>query len=184
MAIKASVNVPLGSSAPEFNLPDTITGSQISFDKKNTNKPTIVMFICNHCPYVIHVMDGIIKLANDYIPKGIAFAAISSNDPVQYPADGPDKMKIFAKKYKFPFPYLFDASQQVAKDYNALCTPDFYVFNNDMLLIYHGQMDNSRPGSNDIVDGRDLRQALDSIIENKSLDMIQRASIGCSIKWK
>ena len=142
------------------------------------------MFICNHCPFVKHVQTGLVKLANDYLPKGISFVAISSNDVKNYPDDSPERMKEVAKQFGYPFPYLYDESQDIARAYGAACTPDFYIFDKDLKCVYRGQMDDSRP-SNDIpVTGKDIRAALDAILAGKSVSEDQKPSIGCNIKWK
>ena len=142
------------------------------------------MFICNHCPFVIHVIYQIVAVANDYLSKDIGFVAISSNDIINYPDDSPEKMKELAIKKNFPFPYLYDPTQEVAKDYDAACTPDFSVFDSQLKCIYRGQLDDSRPGNNEPVNGKDLRLVLDLSLKNKKLDFIQKPSIGCNIKWK
>jgi len=142
------------------------------------------MFICNHCPFVIHVNTELVTLAHDYAKKGIKCIAISSNDVVNYPQDSPEKMKIHAEKEGYPFPYLFDADQSIAKAYDAACTPDFYVFDSNLELTYRGQLDDSRPGNNIPVSGKDLRHALDCLVETLENKTTQKPSIGCGIKWK
>ena len=184
MAFTESNMLPLGSVAPPFALPDTISGKTIRLEDIASDIATVVMFICNHCPYVLHVNDEIVRLANDYISQGISFVAISSNDVNNYPEDGPDKMKQVAEKLKYPFPYLYDESQQVAKAYDAACTPDFFIYDKDLRLVYRGQLDDSRPGNEIPVTGKDIRQALDCIINNQPVPELQRPSIGCNIKWK
>ena len=189
MARTPSVMVALGQKAPGFTLPDTVTGKQISLDDVkgepgNYRVATVVMFICNHCPFVKHVNDELVKLANDYKNKRVGFAAISSNDAVNYPEDAPDKMKKEALQLKYPFPYLYDETQQVAKAFNAVCTPDFFIYDKDLLLVYRGQLDDSRPGNEIPVTGKDIRLALDCLINNQPVQDLQRASIGCNIKWK
>jgi len=142
------------------------------------------MFICNHCPFVKHVQQGLVKLANDYISKGVSFVAISSNDVIAYPEDSSQRMREVARQFSYPFPYLYDETQEVARAYQAACTPDFYIFNKDLRCIYRGQMDGSRP-SNDIpVTGNDIRAALDAILAGKAVKSEQKPSIGCNIKWK
>ncbi len=184
MARTPSNMLPLGTIAPDFTLPDVISGKNISLKEFASDKATVVMFICNHCPYVVHVLDGILKLANDYRLQGISFVAISSNDVENYPQDSPEKMKELAFKNNFPFPYLYDESQEVARAYDAACTPDFYVFDNLLKLVYRGQMDGARP-SNDIpVTGEDLRKALDAVLKGEEVFGEQRPSLGCNIKWK
>jgi peroxiredoxin len=184
MARTPSNMVALGNKAPAFTLPDTITGKQISFDDIKDEVATVVMFICNHCPFVKHVIAELVKLANDYKNKGIGFVAISANDAENYPDDAPDKMKATALRLKYPFPYLYDETQQVAKAYDAACTPDFFIYNKNMELVYRGQIDDSRPGNEIPVTGKDIRHALDCLINNQPVPAVQRPSIGCNIKWK
>lgn len=184
MALTLSNMLPIGTLAPHFSLPDTVSGSIKSLNEIASDKGTVVMFLCNHCPYVIHVNPELVKLADEYIAKGVAFVAISSNDAVNYPQDGPEKMSIHAKENGYPFPYLYDESQEVAKAYDAACTPDFYVFDGSMRLVYRGQMDGSRPNSGIPLTGEDLRKALDNLLEGKAQAEIQRPSAGCNIKWK
>tara|TARA_Y100000385_G_scaffold166289_1_gene172354 strand:- start:3536 stop:4090 length:555 start_codon:yes stop_codon:yes gene_type:complete len=184
MARTPTTQIPLGFKAPKFNLPDVISNKNISLNDIDQSKGLVVMFICNHCPYVIHVMDEIINIANYYQKKGIGFVAINSNDVINYPDDDPSKMKLFAQEKKFPFPYLYDESQKTAKDYDAACTPDFSVFDKELNCIYRGQMDNARPKNDAPNDGKDLRKVLDYILENKKLDFEQKPSLGCNIKWK
>ena len=184
MAATESNMMPLGAKAPDFNLPDTISGINKSLKELRSDKATVVMFICNHCPFVKHVQKGLVKLTNEYIPKGISFIAISANDVETYPEDSPQRMKEVAKQLGYPFPYLYDESQAIARAYGAACTPDFYIFDKDMKCVYRGQMDDSRP-SNDIpVTGKDIRAALDAILADKPVNPEQKPSIGCSIKWK
>jgi peroxiredoxin len=184
MARTPTNQIPLGFKAIEFNLPDVITGEKVSLNQVSKKNGLVVIFICNHCPYVIHVIDQIVKLAKDYLDKEIGFVAISSNDVVNYPDDDPKKMKLFAKEKDFPFPYLYDESQDIAKLYDAACTPDYSVFNSELNCVYRGQLDDSRPSNNESVNGKDLRLVLDYILENKKIDFIQKPSIGCNIKWK
>lgn len=184
MAATESNMMPLGTKAPNFNLADAISGKNKSLKELKSDKATVVMFICNHCPFVKHVQTGLVKLANDYLPKGISFVAISSNDVKNYPDDSPGRMKEVAKQFGYPFPYLYDESQDIARAYGAACTPDFYIFDKDLKCVYRGQMDDSRP-SNDIpVTGKDIRAALDAILAGKSVSEDQKPSIGCNIKWK
>lgn len=184
MTLTASNMMPLGTVAPEFTLIDTKTNTKKSLNEMKSNLATVIMFICNHCPFVKHVQKELINLANDYQKKGISFIAISSNDIVNYPEDGPSKMKEIAEKFQYPFPYLYDEFQQVAKNYQAACTPDFYVFDNNMQCIYRGQLDDSRPGNNISVTGKDLRNALDNVLTGKPIASVQKPSMGCNIKWK
>ena len=172
-----------GKKPHDFNLLG-VDGSYWTLEKCMGKNGLLVMFICNHCPYVIHVIDEIINIANDYQKKGISFVAISSNDVINYPEDDPSKMKLFAQDKKFPFPYLYDESQKIAKDYDAACTPDFSVFDKKLKCIYRGQMDNARPKNDSPNDGKDLRKVLDYTLENKEIDFEQKPSLGCNIKWK
>lgn len=184
MAATPSSMVPIGFKAPDFNLLEPLTNSFKSLQELKSDKATMVMFICNHCPFVKHVNDQLVKLAVDYQPKGISFIAINSNDTENYPEDSPEKMKQYAVKLKYPFPYLFDESQNVAKAYDAACTPDFYIFDKEMKCIYRGQLDDSRPSNGKPVSGKDIRQALDAIISGKEVSKVQIPSIGCNIKWR
>lgn len=176
--------IPLGFKAPTFSLTDTISDKTFSLDQLKGEKATVIMFICNHCPYVVHVRDELIKLGNDYKDKGISFVAISSNDIIKYPDDAPEKMKALGLQLNFPFPYLYDETQEVAKAYHAACTPDFSIFDHDLKCIYRGQLDDSRPGNKIPVTGQDIRAALDAVLNNTPIHMEQKPSIGCSIKWK
>jgi thiol-disulfide isomerase/thioredoxin len=185
MAATPSVMLPLGTPAPEFELPDTVSGKKLTFNDIKGSKGTVVMFICNHCPYVKHVNKELVRLAKDYIPKGIGFVAISANDISRYPDDAPDKMKKTALELGYPFPYLYDEPQDTARAYQAACTPDFFVFDANDKLVYRGQLDDSRPGNNVPVSGKDMRKALDWLLEGKTIpEEEQKPSIGCSIKWK
>jgi len=185
MAATPSTMLPLGTPAPDFKLIDTVTGRYLTYDDIKGPKGTVVMFICNHCPYVKHVNNELVRVANDYMPKGIGFVAISANDITRYPEDAPDKMKETAERLGYPFPYLYDESQDTARAYQAACTPDFFVFDADGKLVYRGQLDDSRPGNEKPVTGKDLRRALDYLLEGKMIpEEEQFPSIGCSIKWK
>lgn len=184
MAQTASNMLALGTKAPDFLLPATNFNTTFNFEECKGNKGTLVMFICNHCPFVIHVINEIVMIANDYRVQGLGVVAISSNDIVKYPQDSPERMADFALENKLDFPYLFDETQKVAKEYKAACTPDFYLFNNQDKLIYRGQLDDSRPSNGIPVSGSDLRNAIDSIIYNRHLNEVQKPSIGCGIKWK
>lgn len=172
----------LGTKAPNFHLQDTVTGNYYSLDDLQSEKATVIMFICNHCPYVIHVNPELVRIANDYRSKGVSFIAISSNDAENYPDDGPNEMRLVAKVLKYPFPYLYDKRQEVAKAYNAACTPDFYVFNKDMNLSYRGRLDDSRPGNDISLSGTDLRNAIDQTLIDQEIPS-QFPSMGCNIKW-
>jgi len=184
MALTESNMLPLGTPAPDFTLPDTVSGTEKSFADIKGEKGTVVVFSCNHCPFVVHINDELVSIANDYNNRGVGFVAISSNDVDNYPADSPDKMAIVAKVLQYPFPYLYDASQSVARAYDAACTPDFYIFDAADKLIYRGRMDGSRPGNNLPVTGADLRSALDAVILGVKEISPQIPSAGCNIKWK
>ena len=183
MARTPSNMLPLGTIAPGFNLPDTITDKMVSLGQIKGVNGTLIMFICNHCPFVKHVNSTITQLATNYQAKGIAFIAISSNDVVNYPQDAPELMKQTALTENYSFPYLFDESQEVAKAYEAACTPDFYLFDNTLKLAYRGQLDDSRPGNGIPSTGLDLSNAMEALLNNKPINPIQKPSIGCNIKW-
>ncbi len=184
MARTESKMLALGTIAPEFNLPDTISDKMVSFAQVKSDQATVVMFICNHCPYVIFVNEEIVKLAKAYQEKGVAFVAISSNDVENYPQDSPEKMKSHAAAVGYPFPYLYDESQEVAKAYDAACTPDFYLFDGAAKLVYRGQLDAARPHLDKLVNGEDLRAAIDAVLAGTAVNDFQRPSMGCNIKWK
>ncbi|MBC8144568.1 MAG: thioredoxin family protein [bacterium] len=183
MAI-SSVMLALNTEAPSFSLTDAVSGRVMSLDELASDTATVVMFICNHCPYVKHVNAGMASIANDYTPRGISFVAISANDPSQYAEDAPENMKKVAEKEGWSFPYLFDESQETARAYSAACTPEFYVFDGDRKLVYRGQFDDSRPNDGKPVTGSDVRAALAAILSGKPVSDNQIASIGCGIKWK
>ncbi|MEN8249252.1 MAG: thioredoxin family protein [Bacteroidota bacterium] len=184
MALTPSNMLPLGTEAPDFQLPDVVSGNQVALDELLEAHGLLVMFICNHCPYVKHVQEQLVLISNDYQGKGIGIVAISSNDVEMYPEDSPDAMREVAKKWQFHFPYLFDETQEVAKAYDAACTPDFYLFNGKKELVYRGQLDDSRPGNEKPVTGHDLRVALDDLIAGNPISENQIPSVGCNIKWK
>ena len=184
MVATPSVMIPLGTTAPDFSLPDTVSGVDFSLGALKSDTATVVMFICNHYPFVKHVQPELVQLAKDYQPSGIAFVAISSNDVDNYPADSPENMKADAERLGYPFPYLYDESQEVARAYSAACTPDFFIFDGDLKLVYRGQLDDSRPGNGVPVTGRDIRNALDNILTGQPVGAEQRPSVGCNIKWK
>jgi len=184
MAFTESNMLPIGTVAPDFSLPDTVSGKTVSLGDVATDKAIVVMFLCNHCPYVIHVNAEIVRVANDYLKKGVGFVAISSNDAVHYPDDAPDKMKIVAEREGYNFPYLYDETQEVARAYDAACTPDFYVFDENQKLAYRGRLDDSRPRSGTPLTGKDLRAALDTVLDGHQPDERQYPSAGCNIKWK
>lgn len=184
MARTASNMMPLGTVAPNFILPDTISGKTMALNQIKGEKGTVIMFICNHCPYVKHVNPVITQLADKYQSKGIAFIGISSNDVENYPQDAPHLMKQTAIDEKYSFPYLYDESQEVARTFEAACTPDFYLFDKKLGLIYRGQLDDSRPGNEIPPSGIDLSEALEALLNNTPLNQVQKPSIGCNIKWK
>lgn len=184
MSATESNMIPLGTEAPEFTLFDTTIGKQKSLKELKSKRATVIFFICNHCPFVKHIDVQLVKLSEEYMAKGIAFLAISSNDVDNYPQDAPLLMAKEALVVGYPFPYLYDETQDVAKAYKAACTPDFFVFDGDMKCAYRGQLDNSRPGNGLPVTGKDLRNALDEILVGKEVSKVQIPSIGCNIKWK
>jgi len=176
--------LPLGLKAHDFNLQDTVSQEIKSLNTLKGQMATVIMFICNHCPFVLHINKTLVTLANKYIDKGVGFIAISSNDVENYPQDSPELMAVQAQKLRYPFPYLYDETQEVAKAYQAACTPDFFVFDAELKLAYRGQFDASRPNNGIPATGKDLSKALDFILENKPVDFEQKPSIGCNIKWK
>lgn len=184
MAQTESKMLPLGTIAPDFTLLDAVSLNTVSLQNVRGKKGTVVMFICNHCPFVKHINDEIVRISNDYRVTGFGFVAISSNDVEKYPEDSPLEMWRTAQRIGYPFPYLFDKTQEVAKAYDAACTPDFYLFNAELKLVYRGQLDNSRPGNGIPVNGRDLREALDNIMSNNPQRKDQKPSMGCNIKWR
>lgn len=184
MSLTPSNTFPIGKTAPNFELINTIDQKKVSLIENKGENGTAIFFICNHCPFVIHVNDELVKLANDYKHKGINFIAISSNDIENYPQDRPELMQQHAEKLQYPFPYLYDETQEVAKAYDAACTPDLYLFDEDLKAVYHGQLDDSRPGNKIPVTGEDFRSAIDALLKNKSILETQKPSIGCNIKWK
>jgi len=184
MAHTPSNMLPLGTKAPDFKLMDTITDENTTLDDCKGLKATLIMFICNHCPFVKHVNTEIVRMSKDFKSKGINFIAISSNDVEKHPEDAPHRMKETAKNEGYIFPYLYDASQLVAKSYKAACTPDFYLFDDQLSLVYRVQLDDSRPGNGKPVNGSDIRNALNALLDNASICQEQNPSIGCNIKWK
>jgi peroxiredoxin len=183
MALTPSTMLPLGTAAPDFKLPDT-SGQIVSLADFKAAPALLVIFMCNHCPYVVHIRAGLAQLARDYLPRGAAIVGINSNDAVEYPADSPARMKDEAKSAGYLFPYLYDETQAVAKAYRAACTPDIFLFDRDRRLVYRGQFDDSRPGNGLPVTGKDLRAALDAVLAGRPVSPDQKASIGCNIKWK
>ena len=184
MALTPSNPFPLHTIAPEFSLEDSVTGKTFNLQQLKGKQATVIMFICNHCPFVIHVNSKLVELANQFKSQGVNFIAISSNDVENYPQDAPDKMKEVAAENKYPFPYLYDPIQDVAKAYDAACTPDFYVFDKDLKSTYHGRLDDSRPGNDKPLTGKDLIAAINSTLNNDIPLKNQLPSMGCNIKWK
>lgn len=183
MARTPSNMLPLGTKAPEFGLLDTVSDKTLNLQTIKGEKGTVIMFICNHCPFVIHVNPEISRLGKEYQTQGIAFIAISSNDVENYPQDAPLLMKEVAREQLYSFPYLYDETQKIAEAYQAACTPDFYLFDGNLELVYRGQLDDSRPGNGIPLTGSDLRSAMDAMLNNKKVDSNQKPSIGCNIKW-
>ena len=184
MARTASTMLALGTQAPDFQLPDVVSGEPISLATFAGKKALVVIFLCRHCPFVKHVQDELAKLGQDYAAKSVGVVAISANDAVNYPDDAPAGLKTMAKELGFTFPLCYDESQETAKAYTAACTPDFFLFNADRQLVYRGQLDDSRPGNEQPVNGQDLRAAIDAVLSDQAIDAEQKPSIGCNIKWK
>lgn len=184
MALTPSTMIPLGSIAPNFALLDVCTNKSLSLSDYKSDIATVIMFICNHCPYVKHIQKKLVDIANHYQTKGIRFIAINSNDIKAFPDDSPAEMKRIATEFAYPFPYLFDETQMTAGDYKAACTPDFYVFDAQLKCVYRGRFDAATPGNSVPVTGSDLSSALDAILENRPVNEEQKQSIGCNIKWK
>ncbi|MBX2991282.1 MAG: thioredoxin family protein [Bacteroidetes bacterium] len=184
MASTLSTMLPLGTPVPAFSLPDVVSGKTISLETFKDKNALLAMFICRHCPYVKHIQDEIARIGRDYANKSVGIVAITSNDAVQYPDDSAESSAEMAKELGFTFPFCFDESQEVAKAYNAACTPEFYLFDASRRLVYRGQLDDSRPKNDIPVTGRDVRAALDAVLDGKSANPNQIPSIGCNIKWK
>jgi peroxiredoxin len=180
----ASTMLALGTKAADFKLLDTVSDKLLSLQELKSATATVIMFICNHCPYVKHLQQKLVETANTYQAKGVSFIAINSNDTKNYPSDSPDKMKIEAEKNAYPFPYLFDETQEVAKAYHAACTPDFYIFDADLTCVYRGRFDESTPANGKVVTGKDLSDALDCMLTGEQVSKDQKYSLGCNIKWK
>jgi peroxiredoxin len=184
MAKTLSTMIPLGTKAPDFKLLDTVTNTWMTLDELKSPIATIIMFICNHCPYVKHIQKQLVIIANQYQAKETRFIAISSNDVINFPADSPALMREEAVTHHYPFPYLYDETQEIAKAYHAACTPDFFIFDKDLLCVYRGRFDDATPGNDKSVTGSDLSAALDAILKGNKIESEQVASIGCNIKWK
>ena len=184
MVLTPSTMVPLGSSAPDFNLKDVVSGAPFSLASFASKKALLVMFICRHCPYVQHIKDELTRLDKSYRGKDLALVGISSNDADNYPDDAPESLRGFAVEQDWHFPFLYDATQETAKIYTAACTPDFFLYDAKRKLVYRGQLDDSRPGNGKPVTGKDLREAIDAVLADKPSPSVQKASIGCNIKWK
>ncbi|MEB3272579.1 MAG: thioredoxin family protein [Prochlorothrix sp.] len=183
MARTESVMIPLGTRAPDFQLPDVTTGETLSPVHFRDRKGLLVMFICQHCPFVKHIEPEIARLDRDYRPQGLGMIAISANSTLTHPQDSPEFLQQQAQRLGFQFPYCFDATQAVAKAYNAVCTPDFFLFDADQCLVYRGQLDDSRPGNDIPVTGKDLRAAIEAVLADRPVNPEQKPSIGCNIKW-
>ncbi len=179
-----STMLPLGTALPDFSLVDAASGSRVSADDLADRSALLVMFICNHCPFVKHVVDELGRLGEDYLPRGVGIVAINSNDVDAYPQDGPEHMKRLVEREGWEFSFLLDETQEVAKTFGAACTPDFFLFDADRCLAYRGQLDDSRPGSGRPVTGRDLRAALEAVLAGEPVPEDQKPSIGCNIKWR
>jgi peroxiredoxin len=184
MAVESSKDLPLGTRAPDFALPDTVSGRTIRLGDYAASPALLVAFICNHCPYVQHIRAAFVEFAREFQPRGLAVVAISANDPEAYPQDSPEQMAIEAKKSGFTFPYLFDRTQQTAKAYHAVCTPEFYLFDAAQRLVYRGRFDASRPNSQVPVTGSELRAAAEAVLAGRQPAADQKPSIGCGIKWR
>jgi peroxiredoxin len=184
MALTPSTMLALGTPAPDFQLPDVVSAKTISLATFARQKALLVMFICRHCPYVVHVREELARLGRDYATKDLGIVAISANDVANYPDDAPDQLKAMATELGFTFPFCYDESQETAKAYTAACTPDFFLFGPDRTLVYRGQLDDSRPGNGKPLNGRDLRAAIDAVLAGKPVSQDQRPSMGCNIKWK
>jgi peroxiredoxin len=184
MAIESLSSIPLGTPAPDFSLTDVVDGRRVSLASLPPAQALLVMFICRHCPYVVRVREEILRIAGQYQPQGVSFVAICSNDAISYPDDSPGKLREMAVEHKFPFPLLYDETQEVARAYDAQCTPDFFLYDSRRRLAYHGRLDESTPGNGLAVTGREMREALDAVLAGRQAPAVQKPSIGCSIKWK
>jgi peroxiredoxin len=184
MVKTASTMLALGTTAPEFHLPNVVSGETISLATFSGSKALLLMFICQHCPFVKHVQSELAKIGHDYGNRPLAIVAISANDVANYPDDSPQKLKQMAQELNFNFPVCYDESQSVSKSYTAACTPDFFLFDGSSKLVYRGQLDDSRPSNDVPVTGQDLRQAINAVLEDREIDFEQKPSIGCNIKWR
>lgn len=184
MVMTLSSMIPLGTTAPEFDLFNPATGKSQNLQTLKGEHATVIMFICNHCPFVKHITQELAQLGKDYQSKGIGFIAINSNDVDHYPDDSPENMVLEVQRRGYSFPYLFDETQEIARAYHAECTPDFFIFDQQLRCVYRGQLDGSRPGNGVKVTGEDLREALENILEGKAINPEQIPSVGCNIKWK
>lgn len=184
MALTASTMLPLSTKAPDFQLPDVVSGETISLSTNASKKALLVMFICQHCPFVKHIKDELAQLGKDYVNRDVGIVAISSNDVSNYPDDAPEHLKAMAKELGFTFPLCYDESQETAKAYTAACTPDFFLFDANQRLVYRGQLDDSRPSNGKPITGEDLRAAIDAVLANQPVNPEQKPSIGCNVKWK
>ena len=184
MVATPSTMLPLGTKAPSFSLPNVCTNQSIDLQTVDIHKGCLIAFVCNHCPYVIHLLDPLVRMSNEWVKKGIKVFLISSNDADKYPDDSPVKMRELAQKKQFQFPYLYDEDQSVALAYKAACTPDFFLFDSKLSLFYRGQFDDSRPGNQNEATGTELSSAVDSLLLNQPAPKIQKPSLGCNLKWK
>lgn len=184
MAMTASTMLPLGTQAPNLSLPDVVSGTTVSLDNFTGKKVLLVIFLCRHCPFVKHVQQELAQIGKDYVNQDVGIVAISANDASKYPDDAPDQLQAMAAKLELPFPVCYDESQETAKAYTAACTPDFFVFDANRRLVYRGQLDDSRPSNGKPVTGKDLRAALDAVLANQPVNLEQKPSVGCNIKWK
>lgn len=184
MVLTASTMLPLGKQAPDFHLPDVVSGKTISLDTFADKKALLIMFICQHCPFVKHIKTELAQLGTDYFNSELGILAISANDAEKYPDDGPESLKAMARELDFQFPLCYDQTQETAKAYTAACTPDFFLFNAERQLAYRGQLDDSRPSNNQAVTGADLRSAIAPVLAGQPVTIEQKPSIGCNIKWK
>ncbi|MEN8236055.1 MAG: thioredoxin family protein [Pseudomonadota bacterium] len=184
MAVIESEMIPLGTKAPDFNLKDATSGQMVILSKQKSDVATVVMFICNHCPFVKHIQKKLAEVAQSYQKQGVVFLGINANDFIAYPSDSPENMKRVAAENDYSFPYLIDETQDVARAYNAVCTPEFYIFDANLKCIYRGRFDDSTPGNGVKVTGNDLTTALDQVLKGQDADLEQIPSRGCSIKWK